>query len=135
MIFMGLGMGMSVFSILSAFAIILFSFIFLGKKFVNGRIIRLALAFAVMHLILGNIPIALASQDERLRPVSAELGGKIPSLAGLFFKGPLDYMIYFWLAQSIFFTLVFLGVFMIFSFLLRRIDHGLSTGTVQNQNR
>ena len=134
MIFMGLGMGMSIFSILSAMTIILFSFVILGKRFVNGRVIRLALAFSVMHLILGNIPIALASPTERLSPVTAELGYKIPQLAGLIFTGPFNHLIYFWLAQSVFFTLLFLGVFVVYSAILRRIDHGLSAGAVQNQN-
>jgi hypothetical protein len=134
MIFMGLGMGMSMFSILSAMTIILFSFIILGKRFVNGRIVRLAIAFSVMHLALGNIPIALASRDERIKPVTLELGKRIPEIAGMFFKGPLDHLMYFWIIQSFVFTLVFLGVFILFSFLLRRIDHGLSSGAVQNQD-
>ena len=131
---MGLGMGMSVFSILSAMTIILFSFIILGKRFVNGRIIKLALGYTAMHLVLGNIPIALASPDERLRPVSAHLGDTLPNFLGTIFTGSFDHYIYFWLAQSFMFTLIFLGVFVIFSVILRRIDYGLHTGTVQNQN-
>ena len=129
---MGLGMGMSMFSVLSAMTIILFSFIILGKKFVNGRIIRLAIGFSVMHLALGNIPIALASPEERLQSVTSELGFRVPKIAGLIFKGPLDHLLYFWLIQSFVFTLVFLGVFVLFSYLLRRIDHGLHSGTVSN---
>jgi hypothetical protein len=132
MIFMGLGMGMSMFSVLSAMTIILFSFIILGKKFVNGRIIKLAIGFSIMHLVLGNIPIALASHDERLRPVTSEIGLRVPKIAGALFKGPLDHLVYFWLIQSFIFTLVFLGVFVVFSFLLRRIDNGLHSGTVQD---
>lgn len=122
MTFMGLGMGMSIFSILSAMTIILFSFIILGKRFVNGRIIKLALGYSALHLILGNIPIAFASPIERLQPVSANMNIEIPDFIGSIFTGPLDHYIYFWLAQSFLFTFVFLGVFIIFSMILKRID-------------
>ena len=135
MIFMGLGMGMSIFSMLSAMTIILFSFIFLGKRFVNGRIIRLALGFSLMHLVLGNMPIALASESERMMPVSAQFGISVPRFVGAMFKGPLDHFIFFWIAQSVIFTLAFLGVFVIFSLILRRIDHAVHSRAVQNQSR
>jgi len=122
LVFMGLGMGMSMFSALSAIAIILFALIILGKRFINGSIIRLAIAFSIMHLALGNIPIVLASADERLKPVTAGLGWlPVPEIAGSLFKGPLDHLIYFWIVQSIVFTLVFMGVFVTFSVILRRI--------------
>lgn len=134
MIFMGLGMGMSIFSILSAMTIILFSFLILGKKFVNGRIIKLALAFSALHLILGNMPIALASSDERLRPISTHLDLQLPEFIGSLFTGPLDRYIYFWIAQSFLFTLVFLGVFLIFSVILRRVDNAIHTRALQDQS-
>ncbi|MCP4582817.1 MAG: hypothetical protein GY839_14500 [candidate division Zixibacteria bacterium] len=134
LIFMGLGSGTSAFSLLAALSIILFSRIILGKKFVNGRIIRLALGFSALHIILGNIPIAVASQAERHKTVSAVFSDGFWSFLGTIFQGPLDHYIYFWIAQSFIFTLVFLAVFVIFSKLLRRTDNAIPAGTVPNQN-
>ncbi len=134
LVFMGLGMGMSVFSILSAMTIILFSFIILGKQFVNGRIIKLALGYSALHFVLGNIPIALASPAERLQPLSANATIEIPDFIGSIFSGPMDHYIYFWLAQSFVFTFVFLGVFLIFSMILRRVDNGIHPRTIQDQD-
>jgi len=128
--FMSLGLGTSIFSILAALLIAYLSSIILGQRFVNGRVTILALTFSVMHLVLGNIPIALATPAERLQPVAIALGDHfLPFLAAIF-KGPLDQYQYFWIAQSVVFTLVFLGVFVLFSKLLRRTDHGFPAGTV-----
>jgi len=134
LIFMGLGMGTSVFSILAALVITYLSSKILKQRFINGRVIRLALTFSIMHLALGNIPIALATPADRLKPVSVALSDHFLSFASAIFRGPLDQYQYFWLAQSIVFTLMFLGVFVLFSNLLRRADNGFSAGTVQNQN-
>ncbi len=134
LLFMGLGMGTSAFSILAALVITYLSSKILKHRFVNGRVLRLALIFSVLHLALGNIPIALATPAERLKPVSIALGDHFLSFLSAIFRGPLDQYQYFWLAQSFIFTLVFLGVFMVFSNLLRRADNGFPAGTLQDQN-
>jgi len=131
---MGLGMGTSAFSILAALVITYLSSKILGHRFVNGRVIRLALTFSILHLALGNIPIAFATPADRLRPVSIALNDHFLSFAGAIFRGPLDQYQYFWIAQSFVFTLLFLSVFVLFSKLLRRADNAVSTGTLQNQN-
>ena len=70
-----------------------------------------------------------------LMPVSSQLGEKIPAFLGVLFKGPLDHYVYFWIAQSIIFTLIFLSVFVLFSVILRRLDHAIHSRTIQNQSR
>jgi len=131
-IFLGLGMGTSVFSVFAALIIIYLSVRILGIKFINGRIVRLAAAFSVMNIVLGNIPIAAASKAGRLRSLSAEFDGELLSALSIIFKGPLDNYMIFWISQSVFFTAVFLTIFIIFSKVIRRFDNGVSSGTVQN---
>ena len=133
-IFLGLGMGTSVFSVLAALSLIYLSVRILGLQFVNGRIIRLAVAFSIMNIILGNIPVVVAEKADRLRPISTEFSGNLLSALSIIFKGPLDHYIIFWITQSVFFTAVFLGIFIIFSKLIRRFDNGISAGTVSNQD-
>ena len=131
-IFLGLGMGTSVFSVFAALIIIYLSVRILGIKFINGRIVRLAAAFSVMNIVLGNIPIAAASKAGRLRSLSTEFDGELLSALSIIFKGPLDNYMIFWISQSVFFTAVFLIIFIIFSRVIRRFDNGVSSGTVQN---
>jgi len=114
LIFLGLGMGMSVFSLFAALAIIYLAVKILGLNFVNGRVIRMAIGFSLMHICLGNIPIAFAEQAQRLRPISAHFDGKLLSTLSIVFRGPLDHYMYFWFFQSLIFTLIFFGVFVIF---------------------
>lgn len=121
--FMSLGLGTSIFSILAALLLAYLSSKILGQRFVNGRVTILALTFSFMHFTLGNIPIALATPTERLQPVAIALGDHfLPFLAAIF-TGPLDQYQYFWIAQSFIFTLLFLGVFVSFSSLLKRIGN------------
>ena len=123
--FLGLGGGTSVFSILSALVIIFISTKILGIHLINGRVIRLAIGFSLMHIFLGNIPIVVADQAVKLRPISDEFeGSKFSTLAGVF-QGPFDHYAVFWLAQSLFFTLVFFGIFVILSFILRGFNRGI----------
>jgi len=129
---LGLGMGMSIFSILSALIIVLLSIKLLGKQFINGRIIRLAIAFSIMQIVLGNIPVAVASSIERMQPLAFHLDGFALSVASVIFKGSLDHYVYFWLTQSFIFTAVFLIIFYFFSHLIRRTDNGVSAGTLQD---
>ena len=133
-IFLGLGMGTSVFSILAALSLIYLSVRILGLQFINGRIVRLAMVFSLMNIVLGNIPVVVAEKADRLRPISTEFNGNVLSVLSIIFKGPLDHYIIFWIAQSIFFTAVFLTIFIIFSKLIRRFDNGISTGTIPNQD-
>lgn len=126
LIFLGLADGRSIFSIFAALFIIFLSVKILGIHFINSRVMRLALGFSLMHILLGNIPIVLAEQADRLRPISGEFEGTKFSFLSFVFQGPFDHYVVFWLAQSFFFTLVFLGVFVIFSWTLRRFDRGIS---------
>ena len=127
LIFLGLGGGTSVFSIFSALIIIFLSIKILGIRFINGRVIRIALGFSFIHIVLGNIPIVVAEQTDRLRPISCEFEGSSLSFLSAVFQGSLDHYGVFWLAQSFLFTIIFMIVFAIFSKILRRIDNGLST--------
>ncbi|MCD6163297.1 MAG: hypothetical protein J7K40_12930 [candidate division Zixibacteria bacterium] len=131
-IFLGLGKGTSLFSIFAALVIVFLSVRIMGKAFVNGRIIRLAVWFSVMNIALGNIPLAVAKQTERLKPLSAEFDGQLLSLLSMVFKGSFDSYLFFWISQNIFFTGLFLVIFIIFSKLIRRFENGISTGTIQN---
>jgi len=131
-IFLGLGNGTSSFSIFAALVIVFLSTKIMGKSFANGRIIRLAVWFSLMNIVLGNIPLAVAQQTERLKPLSAEFDGKLLSMLSIIFQGSLDSYLFFWISQSIFFTGLFLVIFIIFSKLIRRFDNGISTGTIQN---
>jgi hypothetical protein len=121
-IFLALGNGTSVFSIAAALLIIFLSVRILGLKFVNGRIIRLAIWFSLLNLALGNMPLILAQPADRLKPVSSSFNGSIPVLSKIF-SGPLDNYLLFWLCQSFLFTMIFLSMFIIFSKILRRLDN------------
>jgi len=124
-IFLGLGNGTSTFSIFAALAIVFLSTKIMGKSFANGRIIRLAVWFSLMNIALGNIPLAVAKQTERLKPLSAEFDGKLLSVLSVIFQGSLDSYLFFWVSQSIFFTGLFLVIFIIFSKLIRRFDNNI----------
>jgi hypothetical protein len=134
LIFLGLGGGKSLFSVFSAIIIIFLSIKILGIRFINGRVIRIALGFSFIHIILGNIPIVIAEQVDRLRPISCEFEGASLSFLSAVFRGPLDHYGVFWFAQSFLFTLLFMGVFAIFSKTIRRIDNGLSSRAIQDKN-
>jgi hypothetical protein len=83
---------------------------------------------------LGNIPMALAERPERVRPLATEFNGPLLSVLTTIFRGPLDQYFYFWIGQNLFFTLVFLTIFVIFSKLIRSIDHEIPAGTIPHQN-